>query len=89
MSCRHKELFDIDFYYVQQYFKLGNFAIRQNGTCRARGLMSRRRTSSMPTGMVIAALAVIALVAFAAVCLLGSSSKGAPSHAMPPAQIGQ
>lgn len=43
----------------------------------------------MPTGLVIAALAVIALVAFAAVCLLGSSSEGAPSHATPPVQIGQ
>lgn len=43
----------------------------------------------MPTGMVVAALAVIALVAFAAVCLIGGSSEDAPSYGMPPAQIEQ
>ena len=89
MSCRHKELIDIDFYYVQQYFKLGNSAIRQNGAFLACSLMTKRGISSMPTGMVIAALVVIALVAFAAMCLLGGSSEGAFSHDIPPAQIGQ
>ena len=40
--------------------------------------MIRRRISSMPVGMVIVALAVIALVAFAALFLFGGPPGGGP-----------
>ena len=39
--------------------------------------MTRRRISSMPAGLVIAALAVIALVAIAALFLLGGPADSA------------
>ena len=41
--------------------------------------MNRRRISSMPAGLVIVALAVIALVAFVALFIFGGSSEGSPS----------
>ncbi len=48
--------------------------------------MTRRRISSMPAGMVIAALAVIALVAFVALFIFGGPSEGSPS-ARPTSQM--
>lgn len=47
--------------------------------------MSRRRNSSMPAGMVIAALAVIALVALAALFVFGGQSEGAQTYRGMPA----
>lgn len=83
MSCRLKRLIGIDFCHVWQDFKVGSFAIRGNGAFQACGLMTRRRISSMPAGMVIAALAVIALVALVALFLFGGLSEGGPPPTPP------
>ena len=68
---------------------MGSFAKRGNGSFQACGLMTRRRISSMPAGMVIAALAAIALVALVALFLFGGLSEGGPPPTPPAAQSGQ
>jgi hypothetical protein len=75
MSCRLKRLTDIHFRDVLPNFKMGYSAICRDAICLASGTMTRRRISSMPVGIVIAALAVIALVAFAALSVFGGSSE--------------
>jgi hypothetical protein len=79
MSCRHKQLTGIHFSDVSMDFKPDCSAVSRDAVCLASGSMTRRRISSMPAGMVIAALAVIALVAVAALFLFGGSSEGTPS----------
>jgi hypothetical protein len=51
--------------------------------------MTRRRISSMPAGMVIAALAVIGLVALVALFLFGGLSEGELPPTPPATQSGQ
>jgi hypothetical protein len=79
MSCRHKRLTDIHFSDVSMEFKSDCSTISRDVVCLESGSMTRRRISSMPAGMVIAALAVIALVALAALFFLGGSSEGSPT----------
>jgi hypothetical protein len=79
MSCRHKRLIGIHFSDVSMDFKSDCSTISRDVVCLASGSMTRRRISSMPAGMVIAALAVIAVVALAALFLFGGSSEGSPS----------
>lgn len=89
MSCRHMEPADIHFSHVSQNFTLRDSAVCLNGACAACAQMTRRRMSSMPTGMVIAALAVIALVAFAALFVFGDLSEGESASDPPAVQIWQ
>jgi len=77
MSCPFPESIDLHFKDVLQAFKLDDLTTRRNGVFRAGGFMTRRRISSMPTGMVIAALVIIGLVAFVALFLFGGSAEGA------------
>lgn len=89
MSCRHKEPADIHFSHVPQKFNPYDSAVCYNGACAAFFEMTRRRMSSMPTGMVIAALAVIALVAFIALFLFGGLSQDEPAPVPPAVQTWQ
>jgi len=83
MSCRYKRLNTINFPHVSQYFSLPRSSVGQNRACKAFYRMTRRRISSMPAGLVIAALAVIALVAIAALFLLGGPADSALGNNSP------
>lgn len=83
MSCRHQEPADIHFCHVSRKFNLGDSAARLNDARMAFRGMIRRRISSMPAGMVIAALVVIALIALVALFLFGATPEGASYYDAP------
>ena len=77
MSWRRNRLVIIHFSHAPQNFKPYESVIRGNRANWARRAMTRRRPGAMPAATVIAALVVIALVAFTALFLWSGSSDGA------------
>ena len=70
-----------NFCHVLQNFKSGGSTNHGNGVYAMRGTMIRRRISSMPVGMVIVALAVIALVRLLR-CSCSAARRAAARHPM-------